>query len=102
MRNTAAGDDAFFGSGLGGVEGIVDEVLAFLHLGFGGQHPRFDDGDAAGEFGETFLQLFAIVIAGGLLDLLADLIRAGVDVLDACRPLRSPSCCLWSTTIRLA
>src|SRR5439155_18722593 len=71
---------AFFGSGLGGVQGVINEVLAFLHLGFGGR-TSLDHGDAASQLGQAFLELFAVVIAGGLLDLLADLVGAGVDVL---------------------
>ena len=79
-RDAAAGDDALFGRGLGGVQGVVDQVLAFLHLGLGvraGLHDR----DAAGQLRQAFLELLAVVVAGGLLDLLADLLGAGLDLL---------------------
>ena len=78
--DTAAGDDAFFGRRTGGVQGVVDQVLAFLHFGFGGR-AGLHDGHAAGELGQAFLELFAVVIAGGLFDLHADLLDAGFDFL---------------------
>jgi hypothetical protein len=39
-----------------------------------------DDGDAAGELGEALLELLAVVVRGGLLDLRADLLDAALDV----------------------
>src|SRR5690606_7321583 len=78
--DAAAGDDTLFGCGLGGVQRVVDQVLALLHLSLG-VGTGLDDGDAAGELGQAFLELLAIVVAGGALDLRADLLGAGVDVL---------------------
>ena len=43
--------------------------------------PGLDDRHAAHELREAFLELLAIVIAGGALDLPADLVGAAVDVL---------------------
>src|SRR5258706_13667165 len=83
-RDAAARYDAFFGSGLGGVEGVVDEILALLHFSFGSR-AGLDDGDAAGELGEALLELFAIVVAGGFFNLRTDLLGAGVDILALAR-----------------
>ena len=79
-RDTAAGDDAFFDGCARGVQGVFDAGLLFLHLSLGGC-TDVDDGDAAGELGEALLELLAVVIAGGLFDLTADLIHAALDVL---------------------
>ena len=78
-RGTATGDDAFFDSGAGCVERIVDAVLAFLHLDLGSS-ANLDDGDAAGQLGQAFLQLFLVVIAAGRINLGTDLIHARLDV----------------------
>jgi hypothetical protein len=43
--------------------------------------PALDDGDAAGQLGEALLELLAVVVAGGLLDLHADLIDRAGDLL---------------------
>src|SRR5690606_16078559 len=51
----------------------------FLHFGLGGG-PDIDHGNAAGELGEALLELFAVVVGGGLLDLTADLLDAALDV----------------------
>src|SRR4051812_23094620 len=39
-----------------------------------------DHGDAAGELGQTLLQLLAVVVRGGLLDLRTDLVAAALYV----------------------
>ena len=85
--HAAAGDDAFLGRGAGGVQGVVDEVLAFLHLGLGGR-PGLDHRHAAGELGQPLLELLAVVVAGGLLDLVADRARCGPRCPSSCRRLR--------------
>ena len=46
----AAGDDAFFDRGAGGVQGVLDQGLAFFHFRFRGG-ADVDLGDTAGEFG---------------------------------------------------
>src|SRR4029079_332501 len=38
------------------------------------------DGDAAAEFGQAFLQFFAVVVRRGLFDLTADLVHAALDL----------------------
>jgi len=69
---SAAEDDAFLDCRLGGVEGIFHTELGFLHLGLG-RCADADDCDAAGELGQTLLELLTVEIGLGLFDLLADL-----------------------------
>ena len=62
--DAAAGDDAFLDGGAGGVQGVFEQGLAFLHLGLGGG-ADVDLGDAAGQLGQPLLQLLAVVLAVG-------------------------------------
>src|SRR6202000_294594 len=78
-RDTASGDDAFFHGRAGLVQGVVDAVLLFLHFHFGGAADA-DHRNAAGQLGQTFLQLFLVVLRGRVFDLLLDLADAAVDV----------------------
>src|SRR5690606_7202800 len=64
----------------GRVESVVDAVLALLHLDLGGA-ADLDHRNAAGELRQTLLQLLAVIVGGGLLDLHLDLGDAGLDVL---------------------
>jgi hypothetical protein len=73
--DASAGDDAFLDGGLGVGDGVFDAVLLLLEFDLGGG-ADLDDGDAAGELGEAFLELLAVVVAVGLLDLVADLADA--------------------------
>src|SRR5215218_1621712 len=76
--HAAAGDDALLDGRLGGVHGVLDAGLFLLHLGLGrGTH--LDHGDAADELGQALLELLAVVVGGGLLDLVADLLDAAGD-----------------------
>ena len=75
-RHAAAGDDALFDGRAGRVERVLDAGLLLLHLGLGGR-ADLDDRDAADELGEALLELLAVVVAGGVLDLGADLLRCG-------------------------
>src|SRR4051794_41164415 len=70
--DTAARHDAFLDRGSGCMQRIVDAVLALLHLDL----CRAADADhryATSQLCKTFLQLLAVVIRGGLLDLRFDL-----------------------------
>ncbi len=78
-RRAAAGKDAFLDRRLGGVERVIDAVLLLLHFDFG-RAADADHRNAAREFRQTLLQLLAVVVGGGLLDLLLDLADAGLDV----------------------
>src|SRR5690606_19531526 len=72
------GDDALLDGCLRVADGVLDAVLALLELDLGGR-TRLDDGDAAGELGEALLQLLAVVVAVGVLDLATDLGHATLD-----------------------
>src|SRR6266852_2225649 len=79
QRRAAAGDDAFLDSRAGGVHGVFDTRLLFLQFGFGGC-ADLDDGDAANQLGKALLELFLVVVAGGVFDLRADLLHTAFDV----------------------
>ena len=68
QRHAAAGHDALFDGRLGRVHRVFDARLLLLHLGLGGR-TDLDDGDAADELGQPLLQLLAVVVRGGVLDL---------------------------------
>ena len=78
-RHAAAGDDALFDGRAGRVERVFDAGLLLLHLGLG-RSADLDDRDAADELREALLELLAIVVAGGVLDLGADLGDAALDL----------------------
>ncbi len=78
-RHTATGNDTFLDSRAGCVHGVFDASLLFLQLGLGSR-ADFNDGNAADELRETLLQLFAIVVRGGVLDLRANLTDAAFDL----------------------
>ena len=80
------GNDAFFNRGAGRVERVFDAVLAFLHLDFGGT-ADLDHRNAAGQLGQTFLQLLLVVVRGGLFDLRLDLGNAAFDVVLVARAI---------------
>src|SRR6267143_1428691 len=79
QRRAAAGDNAFLDSRAGGVHSIFDTGLLFLQFGFGGC-ADFDDGDAADQLGKALLELFLVVIAGGVFDLRTDLLHTAFDI----------------------
>ena len=79
QRHAAAGDDAFFDGRAGRVQRVFDAGFLFLHFGFG-RGADVDDGHAAGELGQAFLQFLAVVVGGGFLDLAADLVDAALDL----------------------
>src|SRR5204862_7171481 len=75
----AAWHDAFLHGGTGRVEGVLDPILLLLDLDLG-RAADANDRDATGELGQTLLQLLAVVVRGGLLDLRLDLADAGFNV----------------------
>src|SRR5664280_2153385 len=79
QRDAAARHDAFLDRGAGGVERVFDAVLLFLDLDLG-RPADTDHRDAAGELGQPLLQLFLVVVGGGLIDLHLDLGDTGLDV----------------------
>src|SRR6185503_3252284 len=78
-RHAAARDDALFDGRARRVQRVLDASLLLLHLGLGGR-ADLDDRDAADELRQPLLQLLAIVVARGLLDLRANLLHARLDV----------------------
>ena len=58
---------------------ILDAVFLLFHLGLSGR-ADIDDGDPARELREALLELFAVVVGGGFLDLVPDLRDARLDV----------------------
>src|SRR5205085_2521696 len=79
QRDTAARHDALFDSCARGVQRVLDAGLLLFHLDFGGC-TDLDHGNTADELGEALLELLAVVVAGGVVDLLADGRDAAFDV----------------------
>ena len=78
QRHAAAGHDAFLDGRAGRAQRILDAVLLFLQLGLGAGADA-DDRHAARQLGQALLQLFLVVVAGGVLDLDLDLLDAALD-----------------------
>src|SRR5947208_128008 len=78
-RDAATRHDAFFDRGTGRVERILDTRLLLLHLDLG-RRADPDDRDAADQLCEPLLELLAVVVRGGVLDLRPDLLDAALDV----------------------
>ncbi|AEM40302.1 hypothetical protein KVU_0463 [Ketogulonicigenium vulgare WSH-001] len=79
QSDAAADDDALLDSSAGCVQRVINAVFTLFHFDFG-HAANADDSDAASQFGHTLLQLFAVVVRGGFLDLRADLAHAGFDL----------------------
>ena len=80
QRHAAARRNAFLDRRAGGVEGVVDAVLLLLDLDLG-RAADADHRDAARELGQTLLELLAVIVRGGLLDLPLELANARLDAL---------------------
>jgi hypothetical protein len=59
------------------VQGVLDAGLLLLHLALG-RGADVDLGHAAGQLRQPLFELLAIVVAGGVLDLAADLVDAAL------------------------
>src|SRR5689334_2232949 len=75
----AAGNDAFLDRCAGGVHSVLNTSLLLFQLGFG-RSANLDDRNAANQLGKALLELFLVVVGGGVLDLLADLLDAALDL----------------------
>ncbi len=80
QRHSATRHDALLERGAGRLQRVLDAVLLLLHLGLGGG-ADLDHGDTAGQLGEALLELLAIEIGVGVLDLVFDLVDPALDVL---------------------
>ena len=80
QRDAAARHDTLLERRPGRLQGVLDAVLFLLHLGLGGG-ADLDHGDTAGELREALLELLAIEVGVGVLDLLFDLLDPALDVL---------------------
>src|SRR5439155_22197252 len=89
QRDTATRDDALFHRGARGVHRILDPRLLLLQLHLGGRADA-DHRHAAHQLGEPLLQLLAVVVGGGLLDLRPDLLDAALDVGPLARAIAWP------------
>ena len=79
---SAAWNDALLNGSACGRKRVLDAVLLLLQLDLGsGAH--LDDGDTAGELGQAFLELLAVEVGSGLIDLCLDLVDAARDVVFA-------------------
>src|SRR5450631_505490 len=77
--DAAARHDAFLNRRTGRMHRVINAILALLDFGFSGAADA-DHRDAARELRKTFLQLLAVVVRGGFLDLRLDLRHARFDV----------------------
>ena len=80
QRDAAARDDALLEGRPGRLQRVLDAVLLLLHLGLGGG-ADLDDRDTAGELRQALLELLAIEVGVGVLDLGADLVDPALDLL---------------------
>src|SRR5262249_46499921 len=80
--DAAAGNDALFDRCTGGVHRVFHSGLLLFHFGLGGR-TDLDRRHAAHELCQALLELLAVVVAGGLLDLGANLFHAAFDLLGA-------------------
>src|SRR5690606_20122181 len=76
--NATAGDNPLGQGSVSRGTSVVKQCLTLLHFALGGR-PDLNLGHTAGELGEPLLELLAIVIAVGRVDLCANLIRAARD-----------------------
>src|SRR5882762_3071802 len=84
IGDTATGDNAFLDRGTRRVQSIFDAGLLFFHLDLG-RRTDFDHRDATCELGYAFLKLLFVVVAGGFVDLGADVLNARLDRLGVAR-----------------
>src|SRR5262249_58670392 len=77
--DTTPGEDAFLNRRLGGMHGIINAILAFLHLDLSSATDA-DHGNPARKLRQPLLQLLTVVIGGGFLDLRLDLSTARLNV----------------------
>ena len=77
--DAATGDDTLLDGGPGGRQRVLDAVLLLLELHLGGG-ADLDDGHAAGQLGQPLLELLAVPVRVGVLDLGLDLVDPALHV----------------------
>src|SRR6266536_1054894 len=80
QSHSTAGHDAFLDSRLGVADRVLDAVLALLQLDLG-SCTGLNDSDAAGQLGQPLLQLLAVIVGVGVVDLGTDLVHPAGDLL---------------------
>ena len=93
--DAASGHDALFDRGAGGREGVLDAVLLLLELDLGGR-PDPHHGDAPGQLGQALLELLAVPVGVGVLDLALDLGDPALHVVGGASAVDDRSCRPWS------
>src|SRR6185437_12864667 len=78
--HAAARYDAFLDGRASRMQSIFHARLLFLHFGLGGR-ADLDHSDAAGELRQPLLQLLAVIVRSGLVDLLTELLDTAFDAL---------------------
>ena len=94
QRRAAAGDDALLDRRASRRDGVLDAVLLLLELDLGGR-ADLDHTHAAGQLGETLLELLAVPVGVGVLDLGLDLVDAAGRPRRLRRCRRRSWCCPW-------
>jgi len=84
QRDAATRHDALLNRRTGSVEGVLDAILLSFTSTLG-RTADANDRNPAGELGKTLLQLLAVVVRGGLLDLRLDAGRPGLRCPFSCR-----------------
>src|SRR5262249_48384983 len=79
QSDTTPGENAFLNRGPGRMHGIVNAVLAFLHLDLSGATDA-DHGNPARKLRQPLLQLLTIVVGGSFLDLRLDLSYTSLNI----------------------
>src|SRR5581483_2240920 len=77
--HAAARDDAFLDSRAGCVHRVFNTSFLLFHLGLS-RGTNLNHGHSANQLRQPLLQLLAVVVAGGLLDLAADFLYAAFDL----------------------
>src|SRR5205814_1568408 len=93
QRNAAAGDDPLLERGASRLERVLDAVLLLLDLGLG-RSADLDDGDTAGQLREALLELLAVEVGVGVLDLGLQLLDPALDRLGLAGPVDDRRCVL--------
>src|ERR671930_1180955 len=78
--HAAAGDQSLLHRRAGVGDGVLDAMLLLLQLDLGGR-ADLDDADTAGQLGQPLLQLLAVVVGVGVVDLGLDLGDPALDLL---------------------